>query len=411
MARLGERERVMRRREFLSATGMSLMALASTTSRATRAVRPRDGPTITMFLCGDVMTGRGVDQILPRPSAPVLHESYVKNAAHYVELAEAKNGPIRRPVDFSYIWGDALDELTRRSPDVRIINLETAVTASDDPWPGKGIHYRMHPQNVPCLSAAGVTCCVLANNHVLDWGYAGLVETLDTLQEAGIKTAGAGDTQQTAAAPAVLPTSGDGRVLVFGLGSRTSGIPADWAATPERGGVNFTAALSDETAERIAADVDQVKRAGDLAVLSIHWGGNWGYEIVDAQRRFAHRVIDAAGIDVVHGHSSHHPRACEVYRERPILYGCGDFLNDYEGIGGYEQFRSDLVLAYFVRMDPRDGRLVGVEMTPFRTRRLRLERASLEDAVWLRDTLNREPRTPGTSLELSASGSLTLGWS
>ena len=397
----------MHRREFLSATGMSLMALAATTSQA---AQPRDASTLRLFLCGDVMTGRGIDQVLPHPSDPVLHESFVKNAVRYVELAEAKSGPIPRPVDFRYIWGDALDELTRRSPDALIVNLETAVTESDDPWPGKGIHYRMHPQNVPCLTAAGVTCCVLANNHVLDWGYAGLAETLDTLHEAGVQTAGAGDTRQAAAEPAVIPISANGRVLVVGLGSPTSGIPADWAATAERGGVNFGGALTDETAERIAAEVDRIKRAGDLAVLSIHWGDNWGYEVAEAQRRFAHRVIDDAGINIVHGHSSHHPRACEVYRGRPILYGCGDFLNDYEGIGGYERFRSDLVLAYFVRMDPRDGRLVDLEMTPFRTRRLRLERAPREDAAWLRDTLGREGRSLGTSLELSDRGTLTLHW-
>ena len=112
--------------------------------------------TVTLFLAGDVMTGRGIDQILPRPGDPRLFEPYVSSALEYVALAERESGPLPRPVGFSYIWGDALAELGRVAPDARIVNLETAVTTSDDAWPGKGIHYRMNPANLPCLTAAGL---------------------------------------------------------------------------------------------------------------------------------------------------------------------------------------------------------------------------------------------------------------
>ena len=107
--------------------------------------------SIKLFLCGDVMIGRGVDQILPHPSKPHLFEPYVRSALDYVEIAEQLHGPIRRPVDFAYIWGDALAELERARPDARIINLETAITTAEDAWPGKGIHYRMHPANAATL--------------------------------------------------------------------------------------------------------------------------------------------------------------------------------------------------------------------------------------------------------------------
>lgn len=105
---------------------------------------------ITLFLCGDVMTGRGVDQVLPHPSDPRLFEPYMKSALDYVALAEQAHGRFRKPVEFAYIWGDALSEFERVAPDVRIINLETAVTRSGDHWRGKGIHYRMHPDNLSC---------------------------------------------------------------------------------------------------------------------------------------------------------------------------------------------------------------------------------------------------------------------
>ncbi|HEY0887054.1 MAG TPA: CapA family protein, partial [Ramlibacter sp.] len=155
-----------------------------------------------LFLCGDVMTGRGIDQLLPHPVPPRLFEAYVQSAADYVRLAEARCGPLGRRLDFGYPWGDALAVLEQMQPALRIVNLETAVTVSEDAQPGKGIHYRMHPANVRCLTGAGVHCCVLANNHVLDWGAAGLLETLRTLEAADLRFAGAGRDAVEAAAPA-----------------------------------------------------------------------------------------------------------------------------------------------------------------------------------------------------------------
>lgn len=149
---------------------------------------------LDLFVGGDVMTGRGIDQILQHPSSPQLSEPYVDSARDYVALAERTHGPIPRRVDGSYIWGAALEELAQRQPDARIVNLETAITTSDAAWPRKGIHYRMHPGNIAALTTAQIDCAVLANNHVLDWGHAGLVETLATLRGAGINTAGAGFT-------------------------------------------------------------------------------------------------------------------------------------------------------------------------------------------------------------------------
>lgn len=361
---------------------------------------------VALCLCGDVMTGRGVDQVLPHPSDPAIHEAQMRSALGYVELAERANGPIPRPVDFSYVWGDALEELERAAPDVRIVNLETSVTRSND-WMRKGINYRMHPENVPCLKAARIDCCVLANNHVLDWGYAGLAETLETLRKAELRPVGAGRDAAEAEAPAIVEVPGRGRVITLSLGSVTAGIPPDWAASEDEPGVNL---LEATTIARIAEAVRRVRRPGDIIVASIHWGGNWGYGIPDRQRTFAHRLIDEADVDVIHGHSSHHPRGIEVHRDKPILYGCGDFLNDYEGIGGYERFRSDLVLMYIAAMDPATRKLVRLEMTPLQIRRFRLNRVSREDARWLRQTLDREGAKLGTNLELDAHDNLALGW-
>jgi poly-gamma-glutamate capsule biosynthesis protein CapA/YwtB (metallophosphatase superfamily) len=365
---------------------------------------------VTLFLCGDAMTGRGIDQVLPHPEPPAIHESYMKDARGYVELGERKNGPIPRSAGFSYVWGDALAELTRVCPDLRLINLETAVTGSED-YVHKGINYRMNPKNIPMLAAAGVDFCALANNHVLDWGVAGLKETLETLDRVGIQHAGAGENIREAAAPAILEIGGGkGRVAVFALGLKSSGIPTEWAAGTERPGVDLLLDLSEGTVRRIAERVRSSTRPRDIVVVSLHWGGNWGYAVPDEQRTFAHRLIEGAGVDVVYGHSSHHPKGIEVYRQRLILYGCGDFLNDYEGISGYEEFRGDLVLMYFVQLEPMTGKLAGLEMTPLQVRNFRLNRASRADDKWLRDVLNREGKRFGTRVEMGEGNRMVLHW-
>ncbi len=362
---------------------------------------------MTVFLCGDVMTGRGIDQALPHPSDPRIHEEFVKDAGQYVQLAEAANGPVPRPVEFSYIWGDALDELARIAPDARIINLETSITRSDDHWPGKGIHYRMHPDNVQCLTAAGIDVCALANNHVLDFGHAGLRETLETLARADLRTAGAGRTLAEAREPAVLEISGKGRLVVFAFGDETSGIPSSWAATNDRPGIDFLADLSEATATGIVDRVRQVKRARDIVVASIHWGSNWGYQVPPAQQRFARWLLDG-GVDIVHGHSSHHVRPIEIYQGKLILHGCGDFLDDYEGIAGYEEFRDDLTLMYFPTLQPETGRLESLHMTPMQIRNLRANRAIPADAEWLGRTLHRISQPFGARVELAPDGTLAL---
>ena len=366
--------------------------------------------SVTLFLSGDVMTGRGIDQILPTPGGSELFESYVDDARAYVRLAERKNGPIPRHADFAYVWGAALGLLARVAPAARIVNLETSVTASSDAWRGKGINYRMSPKNVGVLTAARLDVCVLANNHVIDWGFAGLEETLATLRVAGIGTAGAGANAAEAAAPAIVGLQGGAHVLVYACGSETSGIPSAWAAAPAAPGVNVIDELSIATAQRLSARIAHERAAGDFAVVSVHWGSNWGYAIPREQRAFAHALIDGGAVDVVHGHSSHHAKGIEVYRGKPIIYGCGDFLTDYEGISGYEQFRGDLSLAYFPSFDAATRELTELRIVPMQMHRFSLRDVSSGDAAWLQAVLTREGRQLGTNVELGADLELRVRW-
>src|SRR6478609_6182779 len=151
-----------------------------------------------IFLTGDVMTGRAIDQLLPHPGDPTLRESVVSDARTYISLAEQANGPIPAPIDFSWPWGEALEIVEGFAPDVRLLNLETSITGRGEFARGKVVHYRMHPDNIGCLTAIRPDVCALANNHILDFGYEGMRDTLKALDLAGIRSAGAGLEADTA---------------------------------------------------------------------------------------------------------------------------------------------------------------------------------------------------------------------
>lgn len=364
---------------------------------------------LRLMLAGDVMLGRGVDRVLPHPGDPTLFEDGARSAEDYVALAERAHGPIGRPLDFGAIWGDAATALARHEVDLRLVNLETAVTARGAPAP-KGINYRMNPANLPALTAFGVDGCALANNHVLDWGEAGLLDTLDALDGAGVRGAGAGRTRAEAEAPAVFPLGDGGRLLLFAAALPTSGVPPHWAATAARPGVAFLSDLGAAAFDGLTERIRVAREPGDVVVVSLHWGANWGYTVGADEQAFARGLIDAGAVDVVFGHSAHHPKAIEMHRGKPILYGCGDLVNDYEGIAGEEAYRGDLALLYLPTLGGRAWRCRSLVMLPFRRRRFRLARPEAADLGWLQRRLARECGRFGADVVRRADDALELRW-
>lgn len=361
-----------------------------------------------LTLAGDVMLGRGIDMIQAHPGDPEIHESWARTSLSYVELAEDRSGPIPRQVPPSYVWGSLLATIRDPASDAMIVNLETAVTDRGRPWPGKGIQYRMHPSNIDVLTAAGVDVVSLANNHVLDWSEAGLRQTLDSLRTAGIVGVGAGENSDEAWRPARLdlPTGG---LVIASVGTAGSGIPSEWTARSDSPGVALLADFSTKTIDRVGAAIDQVRRPGDVVVVSIHWGGNWGYGVSTSRRRFARRLIERCGVHVIHGHSSHHPVGIEVHRGCLILYGCGDLITDYEGIGGHDRYRGDLGGLYRVEVTPT-GLLSDLSIVPTRMQRFQLTPPSEADTEWLAMSLDAACRPFGTKVSVDGDGHLRLAW-
>jgi poly-gamma-glutamate capsule biosynthesis protein CapA/YwtB (metallophosphatase superfamily) len=317
------------------------------------------GGAFYIVLVGDVMLGRLIDQLRP---------THVENPSEH----EIVSGFARRmPMLSSYCartpWGNTLRLF--RSAHLNLINLETSVTTHDRPWPHKAFNYRMHPANVDFLTEAKVDYASLANNHTLDFCEPGLVETVDTLAKTGIEFAGAGKTREKAVMPAELclrrgpdggrhPQGGgvskeEATVSEQGATYRVhvysaSDHPSDWKVIPTFHFFDYTSAERGRLKAQLVSyshshDSESGGGGGnsncDLKVFSVHWGPNYQLIPDPEIRSLAHFLIDECGVDVVHGHSSHHIQGVETYKGKIIIYGCGDFVDDYSID---QKFRNDL---------------------------------------------------------------------
>jgi poly-gamma-glutamate synthesis protein (capsule biosynthesis protein) len=192
----------------------------------------------------------------------------------------------------------------------------------------------------------------LANNHVLDYGYDALIEMLGILNQAGIVHSGAGPNYGEASRLATSEVSG----RKLGLLAFTDNEPA-WEATADRpGGFYVPTDLTDSRATKLLEIVRESRDVVDVLIVSAHWGSNWGHRPPQEHVLFAHALIEA-GADIIFGHSSHVFRGIEFYRSRPVLYGAGDFVDDY-AIDQVE--RNDQSFIYVIEMEgkiPREVRM------------------------------------------------------
>ena len=339
---------------------------------------------LSINFLGDVMLGRLIDQLFKtsvhEPHEASIIQSFVKKHSHLHDY-----GP-------SSPWGTTLPLL--KASDLNIINLETSVTTNDKKWPDKVFNYRMHPANISALPAARIDYASLANNHTLDFREAGLVETMDTLKKAGIAFAGVGENLNAARKPAVLnlPRSESAsqssqspcKVLVWSA----SDHPDDWGGPRMFNLIDYSARTRNMlkgTIEEGSQNTRQDDRP-TLKVFSVHWGPNYAWEPTEEIRSLAHFLIDECGIDVIHGHSSHHVQGVEVYKSKLIIYGCGDFVDDYALVAGY---RNDLSAVWRLNLH-RSEKVIGLaslEIFPTKIKQFQAQRLSVSDPdhEWIRD--------------------------
>lgn len=241
-----------------------------------------------------------------------------------VMLGRLINDYLKTVSDPALIWGDTLEEL--RSADATFINLECALTQNSKRGHKESpvFFFRSQPNNVHALLAAGIDFCSLANNHVLDFGTQGLLDTLKTLSNVGIAYSGAGENIEKAKSPAKLKINN----LLFSVYSITDN-EAGWKAEENKPGTFFLPIDTDsEIVQDFFKQVSEEKRTSDFVIVSSHWGPNMVRVPTFEHQQFAHAVVDA-GCDIFHGHSSHVFQGVEIYKKSVIFYDCGEAVDDY----------------------------------------------------------------------------------
>lgn len=294
----------------------------------------------TLALMGDVMLGRGVNDALAtmRPKEP---------------------------------WGELLPSLLRA--DLRILNLECALTARREPWmrTPKVFHFRADPDRaVRTLLAAKIDACSLANNHSLDFEVEGLLDTLRALDGAGILHAGAGVDREEARRPSLLPHG-------VALLACTDNEP-DFAANSHPGTHYLPVSLDESALDGVEAWIAEARAAGARTViLSNHWGPNMVERPPRLFRRFAHAAIDR-GVDLYYGHSAHLTQGVEVYKDRLILYDTGDFIDDY-AVDPY--LRNDRSCLFLISLEGGIPRRLEIVPVSLGYARVELARGSEREAI------------------------------
>jgi len=324
-------------------------------------------------ILGDVMLGRLVDQIFPN------HVESPQEHKHVEMLFRHHGSKMKLPIrDYKYPWGDVLGDMLKA--DLRIINLETSVTTHNMKWPDKAFNYRMHPFNLKVLKEANIEYVSLANNHTLDFSYEGMMETMDSLSKNGIHWAGVGKNLEEAQRPAIFGIDGK-KVACFSFADHYS----YWAASQEKPGINFLD-VDSYTSEDISNIKELIgstrdKENPDLVIVSLHWGGNYCWIPSKEKQEFAHQLVDDCGVDIIHGHSSHHIQGIEIYKGKPILYGCGDFIDDYAVT---EEYRNDLGFAYFVDWNFESKSVQKIELIPTKVELCAVSKnVNVSDREWL----------------------------
>jgi poly-gamma-glutamate capsule biosynthesis protein CapA/YwtB (metallophosphatase superfamily) len=302
---------------------------------------------VRIALAGDTMLGRGVARELEHRAPQSLVEP---------ELAEIT-----------------------RAADLFVLNLECCISERGAPVP-KVFNFRAPPNAVETLLHLGVDCVTLANNHALDFGSEALLDTFESLRQAGIAWAGAGENVEEARAPAVFQGV---PVVAF------ADHPPGFAAGPDRPGIAY--------ADVSRGVPDWLRERARGAFVCPHWGPNMTPRPLPYVRAAA-RELREAGAALVAGTSAH------VFHgvESNFLYDLGDFLDDY---AVDPVLRNDHGLLFLVELEP-DG-LRRIEAVPIRLELAYTRFARGKEAEWIRRRFREACAELGTEV-LEEDGRLVI---
>ena len=202
--------------------------------------------------------------------------------------------------------------------DFIIANLESPITGRGTPVEDKPYIFRIQPDDAVCLKDLKIDAVSLSNNHLMDYGVEGMKDTMAALSRLNIGYTGGGADLAAARRPAILSYR-DTSIVILSYCNRP---PSDYYATETGPGI---APLD---VQMIKDDIAAYKLDNNIVVISLHWGIEQTHVPQKDQVRTAHLIIDA-GADAVIGHHPHWPQGIEIYRDRPIVYSLGNFINGY----------------------------------------------------------------------------------
>ena len=255
---------------------------AAATSSATAGT-----PAVSIVSGGDTMGDRGVKTYL---------------AAHGADAVFAGIAP------------------TLRAADAAWVNLESPLTATSDPYPGKDVHFQGDPRLAAGLADAGIDVVNMANNHAVDQGQAGLLESIRRVNAAGVKVVGVGKDAAAARRPAIVRTSSGATIGFLGW------TDIIWPGYEAGSGPGVATARTDMS--QVTGAIRRLKARVDYVVVCFHWGIEYTDMPIAAQVSEAHAAIDA-GADLVIGHHPHVLQGVQLYKGHFIIYSLGDLVFDH----------------------------------------------------------------------------------
>ncbi len=215
------------------------------------------------------------------------------------------------------IYGTTLSYLA--NCDLVVGNLETTITNTDEKYE-KAFNYRIKPKNMHLLKINKNMFLSIANNHILDYKEQGMYDTITNLKRLGIKFSGAGSNLDQARAYASFNIKGK-RIGIVSCSDHYS----YWKSTPNKAGIHY---VDYNNYKNLKHYISTIKKDFDILILSIHWGANYKRGLLDKYQLFAKDMLES-GVDIIHGHSSHHVKCIRHDGKKIIMYSVGDFIDDY----------------------------------------------------------------------------------
>ena len=214
--------------------------------------------------------------------------------------------------------GEIFNDFTEvfQNNDLNVVNLECPLTETNKGRPKTGPHQKANPGTVSILTHANIGLVSMANNHMMDYGYQGALETLELLKSAGISTFGLG--KDAIEARKALNFNIKGKSIAF-----LNFADNEFLTVPDS-----TVQCNPIHLIHNYADITKAKKNHDFVILSVH-GGNEFYHLPSPRIKELYRHYIDVGADAIIAHHTHAYSGYEVYHGKPIFYGLGNFLYDW----------------------------------------------------------------------------------